>query len=35
MSMSSVQEADRAIQCLNGYHVNGKILKVQRKKEKG
>ena len=34
VSMSSVEEADRAIRYLNGYPVNGKMLKVQRKKEK-
>lgn len=34
VSMSSVLEANRAIKYLNGYHIHGKILKVERKKEK-
>lgn len=32
--MSSVEEAELAIRCLNGYPIQGKVLKVERKKEK-
>lgn len=34
VSYSTVAEADRAIVAMNGFTVNGKQLKVQKKKEK-
>lgn len=34
VSYSTVAEADRAIAAMNGFTVNGKQLKVQKKKEK-
>ena len=34
MSFATVEASELAISCLNGFHIDGKMLKVQKKKEK-